>query len=105
MMQMLKTELVASPLRKFGAFLSQGAFRSLKRRLDPEVYGGAVLLGLNGNVIKAHGSSRERAIMNAIRVAAEEVRHGMNEIILHRIATANERLAPQPAAPINGATF
>jgi phosphate acyltransferase len=100
MMQMLKTELVANPLRKFGALLSQGAFRSLKRRLDPEVYGGAVLLGLNGNVIKAHGSSRERSIMNAIRVAAEEVRHGMNDIILSRIAAANERLATQPAAPI-----
>jgi glycerol-3-phosphate acyltransferase PlsX len=100
MMQMLKTELVASPLRKFGAFLSRGAFRSLKRRIDPEVYGGAVLLGLNGNVIKAHGSSGERAIMNAIRVAAEEVRHGLNEIILHRIAAANERLAAQPTPPI-----
>lgn len=100
MMQMLKTELVASPLRKFGAFLSRGALRSLKRRLDPEVYGGAVLLGLNGNVIKAHGSSGERAIMNAIRVAAEEVRHGLNEIILHRIAAANERLAAQPPPPI-----
>ena len=100
MMKMLKSELIASPVRKLGAFLSQGAFRSLKRRLDPEVYGGAVLLGLNGNVIKAHGSSRERAIMNAIRVAAEEVRHGMNEIILRRIAAANERLATQPAASI-----
>jgi phosphate acyltransferase len=100
MMKMLKTELIASPVRKFGALLSRGAFRSLKRRLDPEVYGGAVLLGLNGNVIKAHGSSRERAIMNAIRVAAEEVRHGMNEIILRRIAAANERLATQPAASI-----
>ena len=100
MMQMLKTELVANPLRKFGALLSQGAFRSLKRRLDPEVYGGAVLLGLNGSVIKAHGSSRERAIMSAIRVAAEEVRHGMNDIILSRIAVANKRLAAQPAASI-----
>jgi glycerol-3-phosphate acyltransferase PlsX len=101
MMQMLKAELTATPLRKFGAVLSQGAFRSLKRRLDPEVYGGAVLLGLNGNVIKAHGSSRERAIMNAIRVAAEEVRHGLNEVIARRIAAANERLANAPAAPVS----
>jgi hypothetical protein len=38
--------------------------------------------------------------MNAIRVAAEEVRHGLNEIILHRIAAANERLAAQPTPPI-----
>ena len=56
MMQMLKTELTANPLRKFGAVLSQGAFGALKRPLDPEVYGGARVLGLNGIVIKAHGS-------------------------------------------------
>ena len=94
MMQMLKTELSTNPLRRFGAVLSQGAFRSLKRRLDPEVYGGAVLLGLNGNVIKCHGSSRERAFMNAIRIAVEEVQHGLNEIIVQRILDANKRLAP-----------
>jgi glycerol-3-phosphate acyltransferase PlsX len=101
MMQMLKAELTANPLRKFGALLSQGAFRSIKRRLDPEVYGGAVLLGLNGNVIKAHGSSRERAFMSAIRIATEEVRHGLNEIIITRIATANARLAALPATPVS----
>ena len=100
MMQMLKAELTANPLRKFGAILSQGAFRSLKRRLDPEVYGGAVLLGLNGNVIKCHGSSRERAIMHAIRIATEEVQHGLNETIIKQIALANERLAAQPTAPV-----
>ena len=101
MIKMLKTELTANPLRKFGALLSQGAFRSLKRRLDPEVHGGAVLLGLNGNVIKAHGSSRERAIMGAIRVAAEEVQHGLNDMISRQIALANQRLAPQTPATIS----
>jgi glycerol-3-phosphate acyltransferase PlsX len=101
MMQMLKAELTLNPLRKFGALLSRGAFRSLKRRLDPEVHGGAVLLGLNGNVIKAHGSSRERAIMSAIRVAAEEVQHGLNEIISHRIAAANQCLAAPTSVPVS----
>ena len=101
MMKMLKAELTATPVRKLGAILSQGAFRSLKRRLDPEVYGGAVLLGLNGNVIKAHGSARERAIMSAIRVATEEVQHGLNDIIARRIAATNEKLAAQPAAPVS----
>ncbi len=101
MIKILKTELTANPLRKFGAFLSQGAFRSLKRRLDPEVHGGAVLLGLNGNVIKAHGSSRERAIMGAIRVAAEEVEHGLNDIILRQIAVANQRLSTQTPVSVS----
>ena len=101
MIKMLKTELTANPLRKFGALLSQGAFRSLKRRLDPEVHGGAVLLGLNGNVIKAHGSSRERAIMGAIRVAAEEVQHGLNAMISRQIALANQRLSAQTPATVS----
>lgn len=105
MMHLLKRELTASPLRKFGALLCQDALRALKRRMDPEVYGGAVLLGLNGNVIKAHGSARERAIMSAIRVAAEEIRHGVNQIISEQIARANERLAAAAVtAPVSLAT-
>jgi glycerol-3-phosphate acyltransferase PlsX len=78
--------------------LSRGAFRSLKQRLDPEVYGGAVLVGLNGIVVKAHGSSRERAIMSAIRVATEEISHGINQIISKEITRANERLAAAETA-------
>jgi glycerol-3-phosphate acyltransferase PlsX len=98
MMFLLKRELLASPVRKLGALLSRGAFRGLKRRMDPEVYGGAVLLGLNGIVVKAHGSSRERAFASAIRVATEEIKHGLNLSISQQIARANERL--EAAAPI-----
>jgi len=96
---LLKAGLTANPVRYLGAMLCSGGLKDLKRRMDPEVYGGAVLLGLNGIVVKAHGSSRERAIMNAIRVASEEIRHGMNEIIANKIATANQRLTAVPAAP------
>jgi glycerol-3-phosphate acyltransferase PlsX len=94
----LKTELQAHPIRQLGALLARGALNGLKRRVDPEVYGGAAILGLNGVVIKAHGSSRERAIANAIRVAAEEVGHGVNQMVAREIAHANARLA---AAPVN----
>ena len=103
MMHLLKRELTANPLRMFGAWLCRGAFRALKSRMDPEVYGGAVLLGLNGNVIKAHGSARERAIMSAMRVAAEQVSHDVNQIIRQEIARANERLAT--AAPTTPTTL
>jgi len=64
----------------------------MKERMDPEVYGGAVVLGLNGTVIKTHGSSRQRAIANAIRVATEEISHGVNQLVSQQIARANERL-------------
>jgi len=90
---LLKTELTASPIRQLGATLAKGGLMKLKQRMDPEVYGGAVLLGLNGIVIKAHGSSRERAIANAIRVATEEISHGVNQIISEQITSASKRLA------------
>jgi phosphate acyltransferase len=98
MMHLLKKELQATPLRILGAVLSQGAFRSIKTRIDPEIYGGAVLLGMKGIVIKAHGSARERTIMNAIRVATEEITHGLNQIISQEIARANERLVAAETA-------
>jgi glycerol-3-phosphate acyltransferase PlsX len=99
MTHLLRNELLSNPVRCLGALLCRGAFRSIKHRLDPEVYGGAVLLGLNGIVVKAHGSCRERAITNAIRVATEEVRHGVNTMISEQIQRANERLAaPETAA-------
>lgn len=103
-MHMLKKELTATTMRMVGAKLAQGAFRNLKKRMDPEVYGGAVLLGLNGIVIKAHGSARARAIANAIRVATEEIRHDINRVLAQRIARAHERLAagaPAASVPIH----
>ena len=54
---------------------------SLRRRLDPETYGGASLLGVNGVVTIAHGSSSRRAIANALRLTADEAeRHLLDRI-------------------------
>lgn len=89
---LLKRELTANPIRKAGALLAQGALKSIKRRMDPEAYGGAPLLGLNGTVIKAHGSARDKAIFNAIRVATETIQHKINENIVSEVARANEKL-------------
>ena len=91
--RLLKNEVKANPLRMLGGALAGGAFKALKHRLDPEVYGGAALLGLNGIVIKAHGSSRERAIASAVRVAAQEIQHDLNHVLADHIARANAKLA------------
>jgi phosphate acyltransferase len=98
MFSMLKRELRRNPKRQLGALLAQNAFRAIKRRMDPEVHGGAPLLGFNGSVMKAHGSARERAIANAIRVATESIQHHVNQAIAREIAHANERLAVVEAA-------
>lgn len=90
----LKEELMRNPLRQLGAFLSRGAFKAMQQQLQPERYGGAPLLGLRGNILKAHGSSNRVAIMNAIRIAHEIIRTDLNEKILDDIAKANEALSP-----------
>ncbi len=90
MLLWLKTELKANLKRKIGALLAQNAFRTIVRRMDPDGYGGAPLLGLNGNVMKAHGSARERAIMNALRVTTEAIQHDINRHMMREIAAAQE---------------
>jgi len=67
----LKMELLKSFKSKIGAFLLKDSFRSLKAHLDYTEYGGAPFLGVNGCVIKAHGSSDAKAIKNAIRQAKD----------------------------------
>jgi glycerol-3-phosphate acyltransferase PlsX len=93
MISMLKRELMRNPKRQLGALLAKNAFQAIRRRMDPEVYGGAPLLGFNGMVFKAHGSARERAIASALRVTADAVQHHVNEIIAREIVSANEKLA------------
>jgi glycerol-3-phosphate acyltransferase PlsX len=95
---MLKRELTSSPHRQLGALLAQNAFRAIKKRLDPEVYGGAPLLGFNGSVMKAHGSARERAVANAIAVTARNLKHQVSQTIATEIARANERMGIVPTA-------
>jgi len=95
---MLKEELQANPLRAAGALLSKGAFNALKERINPERYGGAPLLGLNGHILKAHGSSTRYAIKNAIRAANEIIKADLNQQIEADVARANLLLiAPLPS--------
>jgi len=92
MFSMLKRELTQNTKRKLGALLAQSAFQAIRRRMDPEVYGGAPLLGFNGIVFKAHGSARERAVASALQITADAVQHHVNELIAREIARANEKL-------------
>lgn len=95
---MLKEELQANPMRAAGALLSKGAFNALKERINPERYGGAPLLGLNGHILKAHGSSTRYAIKNAIRAANEIIKADLNQQIEADVARANLLLiAPLPS--------
>ncbi|NDH17597.1 MAG: phosphate acyltransferase PlsX, partial [Opitutae bacterium] len=92
----LDEELRRNALRKTGALLSKGAFKSLKQRINPEQFGGAPLLGLNRNIIKAHGSSNRNHISGAIKIALDLVQHDMLGQVLEDVKGANEILRPEP---------
>ena len=98
MFSMLKRELMKNTKRQFGAMLAKDAFHAIRKRMDPEVYGGAPMLGFNGVVLKAHGSARERAVASAIRVTAQTVKNQINQTITREIAAANLKLAAFEAA-------
>lgn len=84
----LKQEIKASPVRMAGALLAKGAFKALKEKSSYETYGGSPLLGVNGVVIIAHGSSSALAVRNAIRVAVETVESRVNPRIEAALAEA-----------------
>jgi len=64
---MLKDEFTSTTSSKIGALLLKPRFRSIKAKMDYTEHGGAPLLGVNGGIIKAHGSSDAKAIKNAVR--------------------------------------
>ena len=68
----------ASSLRsKLGYIISRSAARLMRDHLDPNNHNGAVFLGLNGLVVKSHGSANEIGVANAIGVAARMVREDL----------------------------
>jgi len=93
MFSMLKRELTKNTKRQLGALLARDAFQAIRRRMDPELYGGAPLLGFNGLVFKAHASARERAVASAIRVTVQTVKNQIGQIIARDIAAANKKLS------------
>ena len=73
-MNAIKNEVQSSFKNKMGALLMKKAFKKIKNTSDPANVGGAILLGVDGLLIKAHGSSNRVAFFNAIRQAREMVK-------------------------------
>ncbi|MBU5267842.1 phosphate acyltransferase PlsX [Virgibacillus proomii] len=84
---MLRETFMASVKSKFAAGLLKKDLVALKTKLDYSEYGGAGLFGLRAPVIKAHGSSDERAIYNAVKQARHMVEYQITETIQSTIAT------------------
>ena len=81
----LKRECFRGIFRVLGALLLKGAFKSLKNQLDPDIYGGAPLLGVPGAVIITHGSSSHKAIYYAVKAGVNAARNDVSGLISSRI--------------------
>jgi glycerol-3-phosphate acyltransferase PlsX len=85
-----REEIAANTRGTIGGLLVRPAGRRLRKRLDPDTYGGAYLLGLRGLAVIAHGNSSHVAIANAIRLAARGVEHDVVGRLGSRLAQPAE---------------
>lgn len=81
LLSQVKSAMLSTPTTKFASMALKSSMNELKDRLDPDTYGGAPLLGVDGVCIIGHGSSGARAVASAVRVAAQAVRGGLTASI------------------------
>jgi len=86
----MKEAFLANPKRKVGAFLLLPAMKTLKTTLDYSAYGGAPLLGIDGVVIKGHGSAKAKAVKIALNQAISMVQTDVVGIIRNSLADTLE---------------
>lgn len=79
---------------KLIAIIALPVLRRLSKRLDPRRHNGASFLGLNGIVVKSHGSADEVAFLSAIEVAMVQVDRGVPDRIRQQLASVFEEEAP-----------
>jgi len=84
----LRDAIADSRSARLGALLQRRLFQRVRARLDPERMGGAVLLGLNGTVVIAHGAAKATAIAAACELAAGLAAQGVVSRIAERTASA-----------------
>ncbi len=86
----IKKGLMSTLISKIGAALALPALKSTIKTFDASEYGGAPLLGLNGLVVKTHGSSKAKEVKNALLQCVAFKEHDINGKIKERIVQASE---------------
>ncbi len=96
---MIREEVKRGPVSSLGGLLVRSAMGRVRMRMDDSEYGGAVLLGLSGIVVVAHGKSKANAIRSAIRVAKQAIEHDVPGKIQAAVEPEHTAvpLTPQPA--------
>jgi glycerol-3-phosphate acyltransferase PlsX len=95
---LLRRAFTSSVRSKIGFLISRPATELLRHHLDPNNHNGAVFLGLNGLVVKSHGSATDKGVANAIRVAGRMVREDLTRKISEDLANISARSAELAAA-------
>ncbi len=93
---LLRQEFTASIWSKMAAVMALGTLKRLQKRIDPRRANGGVFLGLNGTVVKSHGSADATGVAAAIRLAYQLAGTGFLERLAARVASADQ--AGQDAA-------
>ena len=79
-----------TPLSRLASLLAITSLRRLKKRIDPRRVNGGVFLGLNGTVVKSHGSADSTGVSAAIKLAAQLAELGFSDKLAARIAKATQ---------------
>lgn len=88
----LKEAFNANILSRIAALLAMGSLKRLQKRIDPRRVNGGVFLGLNGTVVKSHGSADETGVAAAIGLAVQLAQSGFQERLAARVAAASQAL-------------
>ena len=78
---MMREEFKSSLLSMLAGLIAMPVLNRFKKRVDPRMYNGASMLGLDGIVIKSHGSADKLSYANAIEIAILEVEKSVPEHI------------------------
>lgn len=84
----LKQEFTAGPFSKLAAVMAMGVLKRLQKRMDPRRANGGVFLGLNGTVVKSHGSADATGVAAAIGLACRLAQTGFQARLAARVASA-----------------
>ena len=85
-MNIIKSAMLSSTTAKIGAGLVKGPLKEALKPMDPEEAGGAPMLGLNGLVVKTHGSTKADGIKNAILQCATFKEQDVGDLIRARLS-------------------
>ncbi|MGC9371412.1 MAG: phosphate acyltransferase PlsX [Paracoccaceae bacterium] len=98
--ELLKAAFKFSPLSRIAALLAFTSMQRLKKRIDPRRVNGGVFLGLNGTVVKSHGSADATGVSAAVKLAFQLAQSGFSERLAARVASATTagQNAPQHEA-------